>query len=345
VYSKNIIQRDFIGAEDYIIGVDILRSKIQRIVSNIDTIAVLPGAAVTRTGAERVSLAEMRANLEDVQRFKIQPLIGLIRSTGLSKDPQLAILYLENQLFQNRLDSNEATGTVRTLQDSLRQYLEQKSVVAAAGQRPAGQGSEGAQAPMFGAGVPALIPQFGESFLDRLVEMSTVNNDVRFRQDITERVIAAGVKAVSLEKETAYYEDLIAALRGALRAGKSVDSLAVSKRAVEMVRGRSEEVLGDIVRALDGINAIYEQISAHNLNANNFLYTVTAPMAQRVERAVTLRRLAMYGSLVLMVSLMLVPLACLIHHYFRKEVLQGLAAREEQSRAPEERPVARSVGA
>ena len=39
------------------------------------------------------------------------------------------------------------------------------------------------------------------------------------------------------------------------------------------------------------------------------------------ERGLGLRALAVYGLLTLMLSLFLVPLACIVHYYFRKEIL------------------------
>ena len=88
VFSKNILRWDLIEAEDYITGIDILRAQVRRIITNIDEIALLPGAAVIRIGDGRTSLAEIRVNLEDVLRFQIQPLVGMIRMTGLSRDPE-----------------------------------------------------------------------------------------------------------------------------------------------------------------------------------------------------------------------------------------------------------------
>lgn len=64
------------------------------------------------------------------------------------------------------------------------------------------------------------------------------------------------------------------------------------------------------------------------LNPNNFLFTITAPMTMRVERGVSGRTLGLYAMLALMVSLMLIPLACLAHHYFRTEVVPSRPGTE-----------------
>ncbi|MEX2660514.1 MAG: hypothetical protein WD227_01240, partial [Vicinamibacterales bacterium] len=330
VLSKNILPQGSLETEDYIVIVDILRSKILRTLSNIDEIAKLPGAAVMRTKEGDLSLAEIRANLEDLLRFKVQPLIGLIRSTGLSKDPDLAILYLENQLFQNKLEADQATGKVLTLQTSLRQYMQEGQSVSG----PMAGEQQGGQTPIPGLGVPAMIPQFGESFLDRLTQMATENSDIEFRQDITERVIEEGVKAVALEKDTSYYQDLIDALKGTLRRGGTPEQIEVRDRAGNLVQARAKETVDSLARALDQVNAIYTDLSAHNLNANAMLYQVTAPFTVRTARALSLQTLAVAGLLVFILATVLSSAGVLAYGYMRREIIDAPAVEAETTNRP-----------
>ena len=64
VYSRNFVRKDVIEAEDYIVGVDILRSKINQLLDNIKNVSQIPGANVVRVGEKRISLAEVEANCE-----------------------------------------------------------------------------------------------------------------------------------------------------------------------------------------------------------------------------------------------------------------------------------------
>ena len=133
VFSKNILRWDLIEAEDYITGIDILRAQVERIIANIDEITTLPGAAVIRIGDGRTSLAEVRVNLEDVLRFRIQPLVGMIRMTGLSRDPESLGRYIDDQLFQISLERAEAEKRVAAVQESLRAYMLQRGAVPEVG--------------------------------------------------------------------------------------------------------------------------------------------------------------------------------------------------------------------
>ena len=328
VFSKNILRRDLIEAEDYITGIDILRAQVRRIIANIDEIATLPGAAVIRLDAGRTSLAEIRVNLEDVLRFQIQPLVGMIRMTGLSRDPESLGRYIDDQLFQISLESAEAEKRVAAVQESLRAYMLQRGAVPQAG--------AGGAIPRPAPGGEAMMPQLGESFLDRLVEMSTMNSDIEYRQRLTDRIIQESVAVAALEREQAYYEDLSRSVTDlGPRSGR-----ADRERELASVEAGFEGAFDQVVVAVDQVNAIYEELSTHNLNPTTLLYTVTAPFTMRAERALSLRTAVLYGALVFMLSLFVVPLGCLAHGYFQREVVH----RETEGRPAQRAPGARSEG-
>lgn len=312
VYSRNIIQKQFIEAEDHIVTVDILRSKINRIVDNIESLSELPGATVIRTGKQRISLAEVRANLEDVRRFGLEPLIGHILASGLSKDPRAVTLYLESRLGQTQLDQQEAQGKVKTLQAALQQYMQERGALTTSESRPGGAlGS-----PLGGSGgVTAMIPQFGESFLDRLLEMSNRNNDIQFRQNITERIIKDGLTTVTLDKEVTYYKDLLTDFKGF--SGRDPAQSAAATQAAATIKANSEKALNSILESLDQVNAIYQEISAQNLNPRTTLYTITGPTFFISERALSATKLAMFSAMVLIFALIVIPLGCLTHAYLK----------------------------
>ena len=80
-------------------------------------------------GKTKISLEEIKSNLEDTPQFKLEPLISLIRLTGLSKNPELATLHLENQIFKLNLDRKETDETpacfakiIHEKKDGCRQY-------------------------------------------------------------------------------------------------------------------------------------------------------------------------------------------------------------------------------
>jgi hypothetical protein len=313
VYSQNILQKDFIESEDYVIGIDILRAKIVRILSSVDQILTLPGASVVRIGPERISLREVRANLEDIARFKLQPLVGMIRASGLSKNPKLLVTYLENQLFQIKLDRDEEHKKIQVLQDGLRTYMSERGGIPVKGAQGAESASSASR--MAPLDTPALIPQFGESFLDRIVTFSQQNSDVKYRQELVDKILAEGIPSATLEKEAAYYEDLIKSVKGF--EGNRAHS--TNEAAAEQAVKGTVAAIDEVVKALNQIGSIYQELCTQNLNPQTVLYSITSPFISRTERLFTLRTAALYGALTLFLALILVPIGCLIHNYFRTE--------------------------
>jgi hypothetical protein len=312
VLSSNILSWDRIESEDYLVGTDILRTQIMRITANIQEISELPGAALIRVGDDRWSLAEARLALEDILRFQIQPLLGMIRATGASKDPGALNPYISSRLFQLVIEREEAQKRVQVVQESLRAYMPQKQAVVVP---EGGSVSEGVT---FGG--QGMIPQLSESFLDRMVEMSNLDerSDVSYRQELTDLVISESLTMAALEREQKYYEEVNSALSeasGSLRALGGEDVLLSAN-------AKLERAFNEVVLVVDQMNAVYEELSTQNLNPSTLLYSVTTPFTLRTERgALPLRTVALYGMLTFILSLTLVTLGCVVHRYFRRDVV------------------------
>jgi hypothetical protein len=146
------------------------------------------------------------------------------------------------------------------------------------------------------------------------------NSDVQYRQKLTDQIIAAGQARASLQTETAYYEDMLASIRR-LPVNAAARGAAPNREAVEAARIRFDEIYKDVVRALEQINSVYEELSSQNLNPRTNLYTITGPFLVAAQRTLTFGLLALYALMTLMLSLLLVPLACIIYHYFHTEIL------------------------
>jgi len=70
--------------------------------------------------AEQLGLADLRANLEDLNRFKVESLVSLIRSSGLSRNPTRMGDYFKGQLIEVQLARTEAEQRVKSMQEALR---------------------------------------------------------------------------------------------------------------------------------------------------------------------------------------------------------------------------------
>ncbi len=304
VLSASLLQKDILEREDYLVAIDILRSKANRVLETLNEIAKLPGAKIIRVGQEGVTLADVRANLEEVVRFKLEPLLGLIRSQGITKNSRSLALYAGNQLFQLRLERQESADVVQALQTSLRDY-------GGAG-ATAGEARPGAGGTTTGGGGQALMPQIDQSFLDRIMNLSTAKDDAEYRRKLTDRLIEESVKMAARSREAAYYEDLVKEVQG------TSPRMAGSPEAVLLIKTKSAEAFADIDRGVTQTAAIYRELSALNLSPSTVLFSVTRPFSLKTAWSLTVRTVVVYFLLSMMLTLVVVPVSCLAHHALRK---------------------------
>jgi hypothetical protein len=312
VLSPGILQRQMLDQEDYLVAIDIMRAKTARVLATLDEIDKLPGAKALRVGEDRVSVAEVRAGLEDVVRFKLEPLMGLIRSEGITKNSRALSLYATNQLFQLRQEQLESAARVQALQASVREFSTQRGLAGA----DAGTGAPGPAAPPGGT----ITPQLDQSFLDRLMGLSVAKEEFEYRRKITDRVITESEVVASRAREAAYYDDLSKELRTST--GRTVGAPEM----VALIKTRSAQAFDEIVHGIEQTALIYKELSAQNLNPSSTVFAVTGPFTQQTQRSLTLRTVMLYLVLILMVAITIVPIGCLIHHAFKVRRAAATAA-------------------
>ncbi len=239
VLSVAILNPSILEREDYLVAIDILRAKTIRVIDTINEIAKLPGARTIRVGQSQTSLAEIRAGLEDVVRFKLEPLLGVIRSEGVTKNGRSLLLYASNQSFQLRQERQEAADRVRALQESLRDFTRQGTAPADA--RP-GTGNAAA-----GSGQP-MVAQFDTSFLERIMDLSTAKDDSAYKRKLTDRIIEESEQMAAKSREASYYDGLVKEVQGT--APRSSGETAIGKLITERTLEAYGEISGD--RANDG---------------------------------------------------------------------------------------------
>lgn len=296
--SPNVLKKEDIEAEDYLVATDILRVMTRRVSKDLEALAGLPGAMVVRVGDQGISLSDLRYRLQDLERFKLNPLLGLIRQTAVSKHPEFTLAYLQNQIFDLKLKTEQAAANVAIYENSLNQYI-QKS--RGSGLSPAqGEGMPGpsSQQGMF-SNVPAMIPQFGESFLDSLVQMAQENSDAMFRQTIAKNVIDVGLEKVELEFQARFYEDMWTKINLQINGeqAKSDNDAAFLTLAAERIEKTQQEIFDGLMNSIKDLNLLYDSLSRSSLNPDAVLYSVTSPALFSVEKPVSAKRLVMFAVL------------------------------------------------
>jgi len=297
VVSRQTVTIESLEREDYIIGADILRAQAQRLLNSIGRISALPGGNLVRSKSG-LTLGELRANVDDELRFRVQPLFESIRLSGITKDPEQLDRYFSSQLRFAKLKRDEAVARGQAYAEPLRAYVAEERGAGAQSPVP-GRGGDGA----------TLMPQLSESFLGQLMALSRQAEDVKFRQELTQKMVLENLERTHLDREVDFYESL---QRDTRRSGAQAAASTIQK-----MTSRAVESLNALNGAADQILDIYAELSARNLSPQVGLYAVTSPFRMQSAPALPLWRAALTFFLVVLMVLLVVPAACLVHFYRR----------------------------
>jgi len=304
ILSKNILDRSVIEREDYFIAIDMLRAKTYRVMGTLETLAHLPGGQLIRVGQQKLSLAEVRSNLEDIIRFRLVPLLDLIRSEGITKNPRALRLYANNQLFQLRLEREQSMSLVASLQSALGSYTAQRPSDPRDPQTVGG----GREKPIS----PPMTTQVDQSFLDQLMAVGTAADDQDYRRKMTDRIIEAGGRAGFVQREEAYYQELAQSLR-------TMDARSNGSPAtMALIKARTAHAFDEVAQAIDLVSAVYDQLSAQNLRASTQLYGTTGRHTIRTRRARSVSTLGLVVLLALLLAFVATLAACALHYQFAR---------------------------
>ena len=304
ILSSKVFSRETLESSDYLVAADQLRAGALRILATITALEKVPGALTVRTAKDAVTLPEIRARLEDVMRFELEPLLGIIRSEGITKNARLVSLYASNMVFQLQLDKQEIQSRAQALQTSLRDYVAPTSSGSMADSRGSGSARQGG-----GLDTPGLMPQLSESFLDRLEKMSalTQKGEMEYRRKLTDQVIQETRQVATVEKELAYYEALL----------KNVEGIgnrsAGNPELVNLIKARSLTAFEGIEKATDQLSGLYQEISAQNLNPAARLFEFTGPFSDNTATSRPFGRMALMLLFVMLGTLVVVSAACLVY--------------------------------
>jgi hypothetical protein len=303
VITPDVVSPTSVEGTNPLINLDMLHAKVLRVMANIDQIRELPAAELARTDDDAVSLSDISIRLDEIVRFRLEPLIHRTAAAGLD-DRAESLRYLESQLShdQRMLDGHQRVA--ETTYKTLSLYL-------------LGQSAPGISASAVGqtrsqtAGAPSetVMPQLSDSFLERLIQLTSSAGDQVYRQSLAEQFRAASLRVVPLQEAVSYHQTILAFVR----TGPTGDQ--ITRKAVdEQIQATRNEVRTIVLK----MHEIYEDLS-RNLNPSTELITRNGVPTTRVSRSIGIKELALYGILTAFLALPVVIFFCLLHNRVREE--------------------------
>jgi hypothetical protein len=290
-----------------IVKVAMLRSKVQRVLANIELIRRLPSAELVRTEKENVSLNDISIRLDDIVRFRLDPLIQRAAAAGLDNRTD-TIRFLETQLAydERRLSAQERVAAAA--QQTLTVYAGKATTSDDDQVRPSAPAA-GEVRPQPAASNGAVVPQLSDSFIERLVQLTSNAADTEYRQKLANDYRVASLGVVPLQEAVAYDKAMLEFVRGA-SGGSGITPAEVDQ---QIASTRAE-----VRKLVQQLNDIYKLVSA-NLNPTTELLTPLNVPTTRVARSIGITKLALYGILTMLLALPLTILLCLLHNRVREE--------------------------
>ncbi len=268
------------GPGGWVLGADLLRTALERVILNVEEVAKIPGAVQVRlspapaaAGSEaaadtvRLTFWEIRGKLDDLLRAQLEPLV-MTSGRSLARE---SFVWINETVESAKREQVAAENRAKKYQEGLQQF---RGAIGPIDGRlaasPAGATRDAAQAPM---------PLIDQSFIDRIIQMSGASEG--FRQGLTQAMVTASLEAVRAQNRVEYYKRLLQSLRESGGAPMTSDQLA---KRLEWIRGEGKKLtkqFGDL----------YDEFSRVALRPAGGLYQSDKPTAFEEYRTFTRRAL------------------------------------------------------
>ena len=307
VFSPQIIEPADTNGE-LIVAIQELRSKVYKVLENIDALREVPGSELVRS-TDGMSLEEVRLRLEEIIRFRLEPLTGRVNTSGLITNRPATLRFLESQLAYDQRRLKASQDYANTIRESVAVYsLDQHGFTPENAATKALQpGDQSRQQPQRS---DTVVPQISDSFLDRLVTLTSQSSDIQYRQKLVDDYRSASQAVIPSQQAVSYDQEVLAQIKDTTNAPGSLQAAEV--------RNETQIAQNEVKLLLGRVNNIYDAIS-NNLSPSKELYTLTAPPVVRTEHARSLIQLGLYGIGVLALSLPVIVILCLVHARVREE--------------------------
>jgi len=312
ILSPDILNVSSSQKTEPMISLLMLHSNIDRILLNVHELELVPGASVIRTPTQHMSLLEVRLRLEDMLRFRIEPLLTVIRSSGLIRNQAAMIQFLESQVVYDERRLHDLQQRGEAIRSALSVYTNTTPHTEET-RATSSQAAATSREPQ--PGHDTISPILNDSFLDRLVSMSTQPDEVRYRQKAADDYQTATLAVIPAEEAVTYDKELLDLVRRGATSGATATEPQVGTD-LEAIRSESRALVAQV-------NEIY-QILSRTMNPASQVYSVTQAPATTIQRTGDLRRSVLGLLLVLLLTLPVTVIACLLHNRMREE-----AAAEE----------------
>lgn len=242
----------------YVVLDELLRSKLEIIRENIAKLRKFENIGGIEDPETGMTLTDLEFALDELERYRINPLLYLLHGSGLSRRPEMTTAYVEQRIRELERQRVLLQHKVNIADEALRRYSRNGTLgredLEAAGQ-PGSGGVSGANA----------IPHLGGDFLDRLLELGNSASDQEFRQQVLQQRVEFANEAATVGSQIQKLEQILRRIeRG--NSGAAISFLS------EQSQTRLDEIARSMTTYMGATLRIYRIASKRNLSSDSVLY-------------------------------------------------------------------------
>lgn len=185
VYSDRIFNNVRFENLDYLLGINLVLESIDLVRKNIADLQKQPNANTLVDDVSGFTLADLDKAIRDIAEYDIRQIIDPIDELGITRNEDVVRLHYTRMLSE--LERDKAMWLERS--ESIRTVLKSYSENARGENEVSGSGAQN-----------NMVPQLGDAFLDRLLEVSRQGSDLEFRQKLTLEMLELENKAIDVEQ-------------------------------------------------------------------------------------------------------------------------------------------------
>lgn len=310
IYSERIFDPVRFENLDYLLGIDLITNSIALVRANIQELQKQPNAATLVDDESGFTLADLDKAIKDIADYDIRQIVDPIDELGIARDESVVRLHYARRfadLGQEKKMWQERARAIRTVLKAYGSELDSQNGLI---------GTSSNQ--------HSLVPQLGDAFLDRLLEVSRQGSDLEFRQKLTMEMLDFENKSIDIDQEIATVTRTLETMNSTtLQTVNSTDQISDTLMLrdsyimlVEEQLPRALEQLREYTRIM---NRLYQKQGHLQAGSVSQLISVEGGSYEvHTDKIITLAQLKIFAVLMVLTVLVTVFL-CMVRDYMRSD--------------------------
>lgn len=272
---------------------DMIRSSIDRVVSQLQRIETFSGANAVRMPKSGVTFIQLRQRLQDLMQGYVDPLMIQVAHIGRTEE---SLQWIQHVYDHTDAERKSAEDRANAYEKALREYSGVQISAPAAGADRSKSGE-----------AQGLTMQLDRSLFEQLFQLGSVN--AAYRLELTRSMVAARLTVVDFATSVEFYKRLLDTLQrgrgnGALTADEAEQRLtAIAREAADL---------------LAQANELFNEFSRSSLLPGTLLYRLEAPPVATTVRSFALRDYALVVLETVILTPVVAAIVALVHYRVRR---------------------------